>query len=214
MRDDVREKMVLGALRLLATNGLEGVSFSTVLELTGTPRGSIYHHFPEGKNQLIGLAVVRAGQYLLEAMDLAPGTTPVAVAEHFLGIWRRVLVDSRCQAGCAVLAVTVAASDRVLLSQARDVFQSWQARLAEQLLQGGLSPDQAKAFAAMLIASVEGAVALSRAAQSPEVFDMTATMLLDQLKSLAAATSVSPSGSRRAAATRRPGISRSPAAQP
>ena len=57
MRDGVREKMVLGALRLLATNGLEGVSFSTVLELTGTPRGSIYHHFPKGKNQLIGLAM-------------------------------------------------------------------------------------------------------------------------------------------------------------
>ena len=181
MRDDVREKMVLGALRLLATNGLEGVSFSTVLELTGTPRGSIYHHFPKGKNQLIGLAVERAGQYLLQAMELPAGTTAVAVAEHFLGIWRRVLVDSRCQAGCAVLAVTVAASDRVLLSRARDVFQLWRARLTEQLVQGGLSPDQAKAFAAMLIASVEGAVAVSRAAQSPEVFDMTATMLLDQL---------------------------------
>jgi TetR/AcrR family transcriptional repressor of lmrAB and yxaGH operons len=67
MRDDVREKMVLGAMRLLATSGLEGVSFSTVLELTGAPRGSIYHHFPEGKNQLIGLAVGRAGQYLLKA---------------------------------------------------------------------------------------------------------------------------------------------------
>ena len=91
MRDDVREKMVLGALRLLATNGLEGVSFSTVLELTGAPRGSIYHHFPGGKNQLIGLAIARAGQYLLQAMELPPGTTAVAVAEHFLGIWRRVL---------------------------------------------------------------------------------------------------------------------------
>ena len=124
MPEDVREKMVLGALRLLARNGLEGVSFSTVLELTGTPRGSIYHHFPEGKDQLIGLAVVRAGQYLLQAMELPTGTTAVAVAKHFLGIWRRVLTDSRCQAGCAVLAVTVAASDRVLLSRARDVFQS------------------------------------------------------------------------------------------
>ena len=49
----------------------------------------------------------------------------------------------------------------------------------------------------MLIASVEGAVALSRAAQSPAVFDTTATMLLDQLKSLAA-------GSRRAAAALSP----------
>src|SRR5271154_3596559 len=140
MRDDVREKMVLGALRLLATNGLEGVSFSTVLELTGTPRGSIYHHFPKGKNQLIGLAVEGAGQYLLQAMELPAGTTAVAVADHFLGIWRRVLVDSRCRAGCAVLAVTVAAGDRVLLSQARDVFQSWRGRPAGQVVQGGPSP--------------------------------------------------------------------------
>ena len=201
MRDDVREKMVLGALRLLATNGLEGVSFSTVLELTGAPRGSIYHHFPEGKNQLIGLAIVRAGQYLLQAMELPAGMTAVVVAEHFLGIWRRVLVDSRCQAGCAVLAVTVAASDRALLSQTRDVFQSWQARLAEQLLQGGLSPDRAKAFATMLITSVEGAVALSRAAQSPETFDTTATILLDQLKGLVVVSGASPSGSRGAAPT-------------
>lgn len=65
-------------------------------------------------------------------------------------------------------------------------------------MQGDLSPDQAKAFATMLITLVEGAVALSRAARSPEVFDMTATMPLDQLKSLIAATSVSPSGSGRA----------------
>jgi AcrR family transcriptional regulator len=177
------------------------VSFSTVLELTGTPRGSIYHHFPEGKDQLIGLAVGRAGQYLLQAMELPTGTTAVAVAKHFLGIWRRVLVDSRCEAGCAVLAVTVAASDRVLLIQARDVFQSWRTRLTEQLLQGGLAPDQAKAFATMLITSVEGAVAVSRTARSPEVFDMTAAMLLDQLKCLIAATNVSPSGSGRALAT-------------
>jgi TetR/AcrR family transcriptional regulator, lmrAB and yxaGH operons repressor len=202
MGDDVREKMVLGAMRLLAANGLEGVSFSTVLELTGTPRGSIYHHFPEGKDQLIGLAVERAGQYLLQAMELPAGATAVAVAEHFLGIWRRVLVDSRFQAGCAVLAVTVAASNRAVLSQTQNVFQSWRARLTEQLLQGGLSPDQAKAFSTMLITSVEGAVALSRAAQSSEVFDITATMLLDQLKSLIAATTVSPSGPGRAATRR------------
>jgi TetR/AcrR family transcriptional repressor of lmrAB and yxaGH operons len=188
--DDVREKMVLGALRLLATKGLEGVSFSTVLGVTGTPRGSIYHHFPEGKNQLIGLAVGKAGQYLLQAMDLPTGTDAVAVAEHFLAIWRGVLVGSGCRAGCAVLAVTIAASAPVLLQQARDVFLSWQARLAEQLLQGGLSPDRAKTFAIMMIASIEGAVALSRAAHSPEAFEVTATMLLGQLRGLLTAPDI------------------------
>src|SRR5713226_443984 len=91
MADDAREKMILGAVRLLATTGLEGVSFSTVLEATGAPRGSIYHHFPEGKNQLIKLAVERAGQYLLIAMEKPARTGAIEVAEHFFGIWRKVL---------------------------------------------------------------------------------------------------------------------------
>src|SRR5713101_4274205 len=104
MADDAREKMILGAVRLLATTGLEGVSFSTVLELTGAPRGSIYHHFPEGKNQLIGLALQRAGQYLLTAMETPPPKGAIEAAEHFFAIWRKVLLDSNFQAGCAVLA--------------------------------------------------------------------------------------------------------------
>src|SRR6266446_9442588 len=98
MSDDVRERMVLGAMRLLATKGLEGVSFSTVLEATGAPRGSIYHHFPEGKNQLIELALQRAGQYLLTAMETPPPKGAIEAAEHFFAIWRKVLLDSNFQA--------------------------------------------------------------------------------------------------------------------
>ncbi|HAM27085.1 MAG TPA: TetR/AcrR family transcriptional regulator, partial [Microbacteriaceae bacterium] len=45
--------MAEGAALLLAKHGLQGTSFSEVLELTGAPRGSVYHHFPNGKNQLI-----------------------------------------------------------------------------------------------------------------------------------------------------------------
>src|SRR5260221_2883397 len=133
MSEDVREKLVLGEMRILATNGLEGVSFSTVLEATGAPRGSIYHHFPEGKNQLIKLAVERAGQYLLIAMEKPARTGAIEVAEHFFGIWRKVLQESDFQAGYAVLAVTVATREPALLKHARDVFRASQDRLTQQL---------------------------------------------------------------------------------
>ena len=46
--------MIVGAARLLAERGLQETSFSEVLQRTGAPRGSIYHHFPEGKDQLVG----------------------------------------------------------------------------------------------------------------------------------------------------------------
>ena len=184
MADDAREKMIVGAVRLLATSGLEGVSFSTVLELTGAPRGSIYHHFPEGKNQLIGLALQRAGQYLLTAMDTPPPKGAIEAAERFFAIWRKVLLDSNFQAGCAVLAVTVATREPDLLKQARDVFSSWQNRLTQQLAKGGLKPDRARMMATTMITAVEGAMVLSRATQSPEPFETTAATLLDQIRSL------------------------------
>ena len=52
-RRNVRQEMVSGAISLLAEKGVQGTSFAVVTEATKTPRGSIYHHFPGGKNELI-----------------------------------------------------------------------------------------------------------------------------------------------------------------
>src|ERR1700761_5504422 len=103
MASDTRHRMVVGAVRLLAERGLQETSFSEVLELTGAPRGSIYHHFPEGKDQLIASAVDLAGAHAIALIDRATGTSAEAVTAHFLEMWRQVLVRSDFQAGCSVL---------------------------------------------------------------------------------------------------------------
>ena len=65
---DVRERMVDGAMALLARRGLQATSFSEVLAATGAPRGSLYHHFPAGKDQLVAEAVDRAGGVLINVL--------------------------------------------------------------------------------------------------------------------------------------------------
>ncbi len=70
MAADTRDRMIAGAARLLAERGLQETSFSEVLELTGAPRGSIYHHFPDGKDQLIASAIDLAGSNAMAAIDL------------------------------------------------------------------------------------------------------------------------------------------------
>ena len=57
MPSDARQKMIEGAVTLLALRGLEGTAFRDVLERSGAPRGSIYHHFPNGKDQLVEAAI-------------------------------------------------------------------------------------------------------------------------------------------------------------
>ena len=186
MAGEVRRKMVEGATQLLARRGLQATSFSEVLELTGAPRGSVYHHFPQGKDQLVAEAVDLAGAYLVGLLDRKAGASAVAVTGHFLAIWRGVLAQSACESGCAVLAVAVAADSSALLQHAADVFRLWRGRLAALLEQGGLARKDARRFATMLIASAEGAVVMSRAEQDIEPFETVAKQLVEQARALAA----------------------------
>ena len=182
---DVRERMIEGAIRLLAQQGLQATSFAEVLELTGAPRGSVYHHFPEGKDQLVSAAVDRAGAHALNALDGKRGVSAEELTTVFLGLWRELLVRSQCRAGCAVLAVTVATDSQELLQHAGAVFRSWRGQLAEMLEHAGLSAKEAAQFAATLVAASEGAVVLSRAEQSLEPFDLVADQLLEQVRKMA-----------------------------
>jgi TetR/AcrR family transcriptional regulator, lmrAB and yxaGH operons repressor len=181
----VRARMVASAADLLARRGLQATSLSEVLEQSGAPRGSVYHHFPDGKNQLIASALDLAGDRAIELLDRKAGAPANEVAAWFLHIWREVLIRSNFDAGCAVLAVTVAADSPELRDHAAGIFRTWRHRLAELLEQGGLDSRDAARFAATLIASSEGAVALSRAERSVEPFDLVAEQLLEQARGLA-----------------------------
>jgi TetR/AcrR family transcriptional repressor of lmrAB and yxaGH operons len=184
MASETRSRMVAGAVRLLAERGLQETSFSEVLELTGAPRGSIYHHFPQGKDQLIASAIDLAGSHAISMIDRSSGRTAAEVTTHFLAMWREVLVRSHFKAGCSVLAVTIATDSTDLLDHAATVFRTWRARLTELLSDGGLADPDASRFAAILIAASEGAVVLSRAEQSLEPFDLVAEQLTAQVHEL------------------------------
>jgi TetR/AcrR family transcriptional regulator, lmrAB and yxaGH operons repressor len=180
--EGTRERMVEGAARLLAQRGLQATSFSEVLDATGAPRGSVYHHFPEGKNQLIKAALDFVDAQMAQLLDPKDGAPAPEITEFFLRVWRSVLTRSDFRAGCAVAAVTVAADTPELLEHTAAIFRSWRSRLAELLAKGGLSQGDAVRFAAMLIAASEGAVILSRGEKSLEPFDLVAAQLTEQVK--------------------------------
>src|SRR5580700_5362809 len=98
-RGGVRARMVAGAVQLLATKGVEGTSFADVLAATGSPRGSVYHHFPGGKPELLHAALDLASEHGLAALDVTRGHPPVAVVERFLALWRFLLDRSHLTAG-------------------------------------------------------------------------------------------------------------------
>jgi AcrR family transcriptional regulator len=176
---DARRKMIESAVTLLAVRGLQRTSFSDVLERSGAPRGSIYHHFPEGKDQLVDAAMELAGDRALNVLDAVDGAPPVEVTRYFLDLWRQVLVRSNLRAGCAVLAVTVATDSPELLDHAASIFRAWRGRLAELYVNGGMDRPAAARLAVTVVAASEGAVVVSRAEQSLEPFELVVEQLVE-----------------------------------
>jgi TetR/AcrR family transcriptional regulator, lmrAB and yxaGH operons repressor len=164
-----RERMIQSALILMGERGIEATSFSQVIEHSGAPRGSIYHHFPGGKAQLVEEATRYAGDAVVNLMGQAvqQADDPAAALEAIVGFWRTVLYDSDFAAGCPVIAATLEGDHSpAARAAARDVFQRWERLYTELLVSAGLPEERARSLGSIAISAVEGAVILSRAERS------------------------------------------------
>jgi TetR/AcrR family transcriptional repressor of lmrAB and yxaGH operons len=186
---NIKQTMIERTAVLLAKKGLQGASFSEILEASGAPRGSLYHHFPGGKDELVLAALEHAANQALGVLDHLTGKPAREVAEGFLSLWRSVLARSDFSAGCAVVAVTVAAESEDLRTRAAEILRSWRERLTTLFVAGGIPKKKARAVAASLVAACEGAVILARAERSFEPFDLVAAEQLAMIEAAAKSAS-------------------------
>lgn len=179
MAETTKSKMVTGAAELLSQRGVNGTSMRDVVRYTDTSRGSIGHHFPRGKLQMIEEAVVFAGKQVSNPLKrLTEDHGAIAGLRQFIALWREILESSNFKAGCPVLAVSVEqlvgerdgepdeTAQSGLLDIAHEVFSAWQNILTIALRREGVSPARARRLAVLVIASTEGTVALCRAKRS------------------------------------------------
>ena len=178
MASDVRQRMIDHALVLLARKGPQGASFNDILQASGAPRGSLYHHFPGGKEELLLATMDAAGRRAEARRGPVRGQPADTAAEAFIALWRAVLTRSGLEAGCAVLAITVASDSPELRERAAQIFRGWRALLASILNDGGVPAERADGLATTLISACEGVVALSRAEGSLTPFELVAAELV------------------------------------
>lgn len=165
-RRGTKQRMLDSAVLLLRERGAAGVTVDAVLERSGAPRGSVYHHFPGGRNELILGAVRQAGDYIAAMVDgsRAEGDAQ-QMLEHLVRFWKRALTKTDYRAGCPVVAVAVDSREHLpdAAELVREIFARWQASLAEVLAAGGFPADRAQRLATLVVSSIEGAVILCRA---------------------------------------------------
>lgn len=182
---DARQRVVETAAQMLAQYGLNATSIREMAKRAQAPLGSTYHHFPDGKQQVLVEAVKFAGAQVTASLDHHLQSGVVAGISGFLAMWRVILLRSDFRMGCPLLAVAVEEPLNESAEDARkvtaQVFQQWEEKLAVSLVAQGHDPAAASGLATLVVAGVEGAIALSRASRSIDPWDRTADQILGLL---------------------------------
>lgn len=172
--NDTRSRMVTSAALLIRESGVGGTSFARVLDHSKSPRGSISHHFPGGKQEMVVDAVAWAGSMAQKQMREAveAGASAREVFELVSGSYRDALVESDYSAGCPVGAAALDGhQDEKLRGAIKAVFDDWREILDERLLAEGKGGQESRELAELAVASVEGALLMARIDRSPDPVD-------------------------------------------
>ena len=170
-----RERILDASSELFRRQGLTGTGVKQILALAEAPYGSLYHHFPGGKDQLAAETITRAGAYYgqLVAGKLAEHADIVdALRATFLDAGATLEATDYADA-CPIetVALEVASTNEQLRLATAEVFDSWLDAMAAYLTIGGVDPPGARSLALTIVAALEGAFVLARATRRTDALD-------------------------------------------
>jgi TetR/AcrR family transcriptional regulator, lmrAB and yxaGH operons repressor len=168
--DRHRADLVAATGRLLRRRGYAGTTVSDFLDAAGAANGSLYHHFPGGKEELASAAIEAAAEQvetaLLSAFD---GTDDVVVAAErsIDGMIAALEADPRDGCPVAPTAVDAAGISEPLRLAAAVAFARW-SDVFERALARTRDAETAAAQARVLLSAIEGALLLDRTSHGTE----------------------------------------------
>lgn len=165
-RTDTRQRMLDTAAELFHTQGYHATGLNQLISVGGAPKGSLYFHFPGGKEQLAAEAITVSSAQLCEVLKKLVAGAPDAATgiESVVNALAKSLLDSDFQRGCplATVALDVASESELIRQSCEDGYGSWHDALADYLVRQGLSAEKATDLTTVALASIEGGLLLAK----------------------------------------------------
>ncbi len=176
-----RDKIIAAAAKLFRRAGYAGTALQDIFDAGKAPRGSLYFHFPKGKEEIGEAALQRAGEAVRAAIASAAATSESADI-FLIRIARGMAADlqkSGFTEGCpiATTALEMTGQSEILWAAARDAFQSWEDAIATGLARFAIPEADARRVALAALSQLEGALLLARTRRSLAPMDEAEAML-------------------------------------
>ena len=185
MKSDSRERFIQSTALLLHERGYSATSMGDIVSASGSPKGSLYFHFPGGKEELAALALFHAGNEVCEVLNRAFSSSKTIEGglKTVFALFIEGLERSGFRAGCPVGTVAAEAPDSQQVAEAVAMaFKQWHAIVRERLVQAGLRARRADELAEFILAGFEGGVLLAKATKATKPLQTTLREILQILR--------------------------------
>jgi len=167
MANDTRTRILETTALLLRQRGYHGTSLNDILSASGAPRGSLYFHFPGGKDQLVIEVTRDSVDKVTKRLGaaLAAEQDPAVAVHHIYQEVGHMLEENQFTLGCPIAPVVLDSPVDVpeLAELCRSAFEQWIGLLREAFVRAGVAERRAHALALLVESSLEGLMVIARA---------------------------------------------------
>jgi TetR/AcrR family transcriptional regulator, lmrAB and yxaGH operons repressor len=176
-----RQPIINTAVTLFRRQGYSRTGLNEIVDVSGAPKGSLYHYFPLGKSSIAMAAVKEAGQRVaatLTKIAEESRSTGELLKRHaeLLAGWMRA---SGFRDGCPITTVLLelAPGDRDVTEAGRAAYRARVAILSDKLIADGFQRARADALAILCTSALQGALIQARVERSGRPLEITAAEL-------------------------------------
>ncbi len=171
-KQDTKQTILQSATRLFQRQGYNGTGLNQIIEESGAPKGSIYYHFPNGKEEIALEAISVMRRSVLEGAerDLSGKKSAIEAYQFYINNIATIFDSKDCVEGLSIglIASETALTHENLRHACEAVFKDWQSLYADILEQYGFEREEAEGLGITIAAMIEGACILSITYQNGE----------------------------------------------
>jgi TetR/AcrR family transcriptional regulator, lmrAB and yxaGH operons repressor len=159
-------------MKVFQQYGYEGASITRFSEATGLKRASLYHYFPNGKEEMAAVVLDYVTQGLQEQLKPLYSDRPPLDRIHAMN----QNIDAFYQHGqqdCLLALLSIGEAHNLFQAQVQQALNLWIDSLASVLIDAGIPPTTARQRAEDAIAQIQGALVLTRGLNSTATFERT-----------------------------------------
>ena len=165
-----RGAIVRAAAALFRRNGYAATGINEIAEVAGVTTGSLYHYFPDGKDQIGEAAVRFAGKGVVATLEKLEQehATAASMMQAYCRLLAGWMAKSGFRDGCPIATTLLESAPQSagMALAGREAFHAWRAVIARALLRDGFSKVEARRLSTLAVSALEGALILARVESS------------------------------------------------